>query len=88
MTYIFPRIKFASTNTLHQQLQHVMSESDEIFEEMLNIPLKHDRLAEELVDQMHSCETALRIMQEKYCIPVYRVIEKVIQKNRERGYYD
>jgi len=66
--YLFPRSKFASENTLPEQIRHIASESEEIFEEMVLTPPNHDRLAEEIVDLIHSCETGLHICHEQHGI--------------------
>lgn len=78
----FPRTNFADTTNIHDQVRHVLSEAHEAW-----TTETFDHMAEELMDVIHSAETALHILSEKYDInPTASKIE-VIEKNRVRGYY-
>jgi len=81
----FPRVKFVEHNTLDRQVDHAVGEMLEAVT-ALNTESR-TRIAEELLDCMHSIETALRIMQEKDGIDLNQLKEYVIQKNKVRGYY-
>jgi len=69
MSYRFPRAVFVDRNNLRKQLDHVMSE-------LLEVITAYDagepaaRVMEELIDAIHSLETACRIMQELYAVDV------------------
>lgn len=86
MNYNFPRIKYADTNTAEEQLEHIKSECLEIIERIDNGDFQG--LTEEIIDRMHSSESWLRIVSERHGVDVDAEIEKVIEKNRARGYYD
>lgn len=65
--YWFPRARFVDEKGIAGQMQHVGNELQEFDDE-----LQAGRMCEaliELLDMRHSCETALRIMQEKYGAP-------------------
>lgn len=86
MWWRFPRVKFVDMDTLSKQLDHIRSEHREMW-------LAHENgkigdLAMELFDLIHSCETALRILQEFYGIDIWATMQAVIEKNQKRGYYD
>lgn len=65
--YWFPRAKFVDEKGIAGQMQHVGNELQEFENELIvqNWPAAMI----ELLDMRHSCETALRIMQEKYGAP-------------------
>ncbi|ABO49733.1 hypothetical protein Dred_1199 [Desulforamulus reducens MI-1] len=82
----FPRIKFVDVNSLAEQLDHVRSEHKEVW-----LAFEDDKigdLAMELFDLIHSCETALRILQESFGIDLRETLLAVIDKNKKRGYYE
>ncbi|KAF0218816.1 MAG: hypothetical protein FD174_2599 [Geobacteraceae bacterium] len=83
----FPRAKFVDEKTLFQQLDHIQTEVDEAQMEGCTVPVNFDQAAMELWDVIHSAETALRILQEKYRVDVKGAMDAVIQKNVDRGYY-
>lgn len=80
----FPRAKFADENNIHAQVAHIQTEADEAFRE-LNSP---DRmtLAMEIMDCLHSCETALRMLEDEG-LSLSDVMTMVYEKNEARGYY-
>lgn len=82
----WPETRFVRTNNLAQQLEHVLSEVDEIKELAPPVtPLVHMELA----DLHHSLETFWRILSgragDDYVAAVFQAVE---DKNRARGYYD
>jgi NTP pyrophosphatase (non-canonical NTP hydrolase) len=81
----FPRIKFVDDNGIAGQIKHIISEAKEAEESSLTPDINHT--AEEVMDCLHSCESALRILQEKYGINISEVRRGVERKNQERGYY-
>jgi len=62
--YWFPRIIFVDQNGIGGQMQHVGDELEEFVDELEAKNWSSAMI--ELLDMRHSCETALRIMQEKY----------------------
>lgn len=85
MNFLFPRAKFVNENGIAKQVTHMNSEQKEI-EESVNTPnIFHT--AVEVMDKLHSCETGLRILAEKYGIDLDDVRDHVEAKNRARGYY-
>lgn len=85
MIFNFPRTKFVDENDLPAQVLHMGSEQVEIEEVMLTPDIEHT--AEELMDKYHSCETGLRILQEKHGINLSELRRNVERKNVVRGYY-
>lgn len=81
----FPRTKFVDENGIIAQVIHMESEQKEIEESMLKDDIQHT--AEEVMDRLHSCETALRILQEKYGINLSELRRDVERKNLLRNYY-
>ena len=81
----FPRTKFVTLNGLVGQIAHMGSEQKEIEEIMLTPDLDHT--VEELMDKLHSAESALRIAQEKHGADLDQVADQVERKNFDRGYY-
>jgi len=61
------------------------TEQEEIEQVVLTPDIGHT--AEEVMDKLHSCETALRILQEKYGINLSKLRCEVERKNAVRGYY-
>ena len=86
MILSFPRTKFVSSNSLHDQLDHAVGELLEAFT-ALEGGENSLRVAEEIVDAIHSLQGSLRIMQEQQGVNVDDVARYVEQKNRVRGYY-
>lgn len=80
----FPRLKFADTNGLFKQIEHIESELKEVREAYVEPDIFH--LAEEIVDVMVSSMTALRIIERTHGIDIEDVIDHVHAKNRSRGY--
>ena len=87
MPYNFPKIKFADTNTLEQQPDHVRSEHFEVWKAYMNDEIGH--LVEELLDLQQSCDTALRVIARLYpALDMVEAKKAMIQKNVDRGYCD
>ncbi|NTU49490.1 MAG: hypothetical protein HGA87_01100 [Desulfobulbaceae bacterium] len=84
--YRFPRTKFADRNTLSEQIDHVYSELVEVHTAHLNFTPA--LVAEELVDLIHSAETALRILEKEYDFCIEAVVDGVKEKNLARNYYN
>ena len=87
----FPATRFVGENSFSAQFQHIRSEVDEVWRELeVAYPDLADpvRVAEELLDVIHSCETGLRILQGKHGVDVWRLSVEVTLKNCHRGYYD
>lgn len=87
----FPRAVFVDQNNIIQQFRHVRSEIDEVWQELepgystgIFDPV---RVAEESMDAIHSLESLLRILAEKYKVDLMQGQEQLINKNRARGYY-
>ena len=86
MIFSFPRTIFVTQNGLVAQVRHMATEQVEIEASMLTPDIHHT--AEEIMDLYHSCESCLRILQEKYGIDLNKLWETVTEKNAARGYYD
>jgi len=86
MIYNFPKTRFVGCNGIATQVIHIYSEALEIKEAAFTPDINH--AAEEVMDCLHSCETALRILETKYGIDIYKLRMDVERKNMERGYYD
>lgn len=84
-TFNFDRTKFVGLNAIINQIAHISTEVDESVEASMTADNLH--LAEELMDVLHSTESALRIMKEFHGINLNEVRSAVKSKNRERGYY-
>ena len=84
--YNFPRTRYVDTNGVYDQMKHMRSEMEEVSMAFYSEP-EIDRLAEEALDLIHSCETMLRILQERRGVNVWEVAIKLEAKNAERGYY-
>lgn len=85
MIFNFPRTRFVDENCICNQAEHIGSEQTEIVSSMFTPDIEHT--AEEVMDCLHSCETALRILQEKHNINLSKVRCEVERKNFDRGYY-
>lgn len=85
--YNFPATTFVASNTLQQQLRHVLSEMNEVRDAIRNNE-GTERIDEELADVYHSLETYFRRMQldlgAEYVDALFDIIE---DKNRDRNYY-
>jgi NTP pyrophosphatase (non-canonical NTP hydrolase) len=84
-TFNFPRTIYADRNGIATQSEHIYSEALEVKQAVLTPDIFHT--AEEIMDTLHSCETALRILRDKYGININEVREFVEAKNKERNYY-
>lgn len=87
MLFNFPAVKFVVENSPGTQLEHFLSEANEVCDAMnLSSPISH--IEEEMVDCLHSLETYFRKLEivkgEDY---VKELFDKVLKKNQERGYY-
>jgi len=85
MPYKFPRIKFADTNTIKQQLDHIQSELVEVFKAYNDGML--GEMDMELCDLGQSVETLQRMREERNGVSTKMTQEAMVEKNRERGYY-
>lgn len=85
-TFNFGRVKFVDNNAIINQIDHISSEVKEAFESATT-PDKH-HTALELMDVLHSAETALRIMAEFHGINLNEIRKDCAAKNKVRGYYD
>lgn len=85
LTFNFPETRFVAENTLGQQIDHIMSEAEEV---VAAAEISNEAVEEELADLTHSLETFWRKMQlergEEY---VEELFDRVEEKNRVRGYY-
>jgi len=92
MKYNFPATKFVKTNTIQQQIEHVLSEAQEVkdaFEAAQNGTGSVEHLDIELGDLYHSLESLFRIKARIDGKPdVTLVLQQVFDKNDERGYYE
>jgi hypothetical protein len=87
MTYIFPCAKFADENTITEQITAIGKEFAEICHASWGCE-GIDRITEEILDTLHSCETALRIIEAEHGPGyVHDRMQAVIAKNTARGYY-
>lgn len=83
--FIFPRTIFVDQNGICGQVAHIATEAAEAAAETRNPDVF--ALAVEIMDGLHSSETGLRILQEKYGVDLNAVHDAVIRKNQPRGYY-
>ena len=88
--YNFPATKFAYENNPADQLNHVLSEVDEVLEASdVALTWLDDDLLEELTDLSHSLETFWRTVElVTGREAVQALFTKVADKNLDRGYYD
>lgn len=82
MKFNFPRSKHADGISLRKQVDHILSEAEEVKEALENG--EHSQVYEELTDLAHSIETLFRMAPNI----MDRFRNKVIKKNIARGYYD
>jgi hypothetical protein len=85
MQFNFKRTKFVDENGIACQCAHIKSEALEAVESAFQPGIMHT--AEEIMDAYHSCETGLRICQEKHGVNLTTLKELVEKKNSEREYY-
>lgn len=84
MNYNFPRVKFVDEYTITNQYSYVLLEINEV-----NDARTQDEFFEEMADAWHAMETFWRIVtEEKGEAFVQNIINKVIDKNEKRGYYE
>ena len=88
MNFNFPRARFVDENTAGQQLDHAMSEVEEIRVAAEDESVSFEDLTMEIADLTHSLETYWRIMEKvrgkAFVRSVFKAVEK---KNQVRGYY-
>ena len=94
--YNFPPTVFVDRNEFLEQVEHFLSEVQEVrgvlegIEEFRQYPVMTEglcmRLLEELVDAYHSLETTFRILDKRGDLVPY-TFTLVEEKNRARGYY-
>lgn len=86
--YNFPATIFVEQNSGGKQLDHVMSEVDEVVANCLDESIPFDDITHEMADLTHSLETYWRILERThgrdYVQATFREVE---HKNRQRGYY-
>jgi len=85
MPYKFPRIKFADTNTVKQQLDHILEEVREVFT-AYNEGMMGD-MDMELCDLAQSVETLQRMREERNGVSTKMTQEAMVEKNKGRSYY-
>lgn len=85
LLYNFPRTIFVDGNGIYGQVSHINTEAVEAAAELGNPDINF--VAMEIIDCLHSCETALRILEEKYKVDIKALMFDVYQKNEKRGYY-
>jgi len=89
VNFNFPRSIFTERNSCGQQLDHVMSEVDEVKEAFLDESRLFEQCVMEIADLTHSLETYWRMLADQRGDDyVERIFDQVIKKNRDRGYYD
>lgn len=86
MEYMFPAYA-GKVDGAGKQISKIGFECQELIEAGLEEPYDPRYIAEECFDVIHSCETLLRYLSNSMDIPVDEVKARVIQKNKERGYY-
>lgn len=85
MRRIYPKTIFSETNTIDQQIDHVLSEICEVIREKRgSLDFFH-----ELADVQHTIETLWNVLDRIYGHDFTEkiIFERIEQKNRERGYY-
>jgi hypothetical protein len=87
MKYLFPATKFSRINSIDIQVLHLVSEIEEIKEASKSNDERH--FHKEILDALHSCETAIRIIQsthgEDY---IDELKQEIIHGNNVRNYYE
>ena len=88
MSFFWPETKFARENSIADQLEHVFSEVEEVKQALKTPDINIMDVDMEIFDLYHSLETFIRVLQ-RFESPEYiqHLREIVINKNRERGYY-
>ena len=86
MIFNFPETIYVRQNGIATQSEHIYSEALEVKQAVLTPDVLHT--AEEVMDCLHSCETALRILQNKYGINLSQLRRDVERKNFDRRYYE
>jgi F0F1-type ATP synthase delta subunit len=88
MSFFWPETKFARENSIADQLEHVFSEVEEVKQALKTPDIDIMAVDMEILDLHHSLETFIRVLQ-RFESPEYiqHLREIVINKNRERGYY-
>lgn len=86
MHFNFPKTRYADINGIVDQATHIYSEALEVQQAVFASDMNHT--AEEIMDCLHSCETALRILHEKHAVNLSVLRRNVERKNMERGYYE
>lgn len=98
MNYHFPATIFARTNLLAEQVDHFLSEVDEIeaygplLDDSMGDAEAHEAISRgfylEIIDAMHSAETLLRILARlRGQAYVDSLMLEIHTKNAARGYY-
>lgn len=84
--FFFPKpSKKLGDNDFDFQISHVKEELGE-FEDEINAD-QMELAAEELIDLFHTVEWLMRMFIKKTGIDLYPILEKVLEKNKARGYY-
>lgn len=76
----FPLIDPGRSHSIHHYLDHIKEEIEEFKKEK-----NHEDKMKEAIDILHSAETFIRKLFKEKQFQEYR--DKVIKKNRARGYY-
>lgn len=84
-TFNFDRVKFVDNNAIINQIKHIESEVREAIDSAHTPNNQHTAL--ELMDVIHSAETALRILTECHGINLNEIRKECAAKNKVRGYY-
>lgn len=87
MLYHFPRTRFVDENSIGQQQIHTRREVQEADAELPPPGGDIMPFALETMDIYHSCETQLRILEEKHGVNIKELMMAVYEKNEKRGYY-
>lgn len=90
MSWRFPAVKFVKTNTVGQQIRHVVSEAIELLVAWVLFMIKlgsYSRVLEEAADLYHSVESLWRIFLREG-VGIHSEFAKTKVKNSQRGYYD
>jgi len=66
----------------------IHSEVSEVLQEFMRSPMDYQRLAVELFDVIHACETALRILELRNGVDIKLAELLTRDKNERRGYYE
>jgi len=82
--YRFPRVKFADSNSVTEQIAHAEGELEEVIEALCNNDPEH--ALEEMIDAIWSIETMIRIHCQETGLDPAAASAMVEKKNRDRGY--